>query len=269
MRCLYINRDSAVGRRRNVEASFSAAAPPGWELVRIQAVEGSAGEAPGSLTPAERGCWLSHLRAITHTADDDEHVLIVEDDTRFARRAFEVLPRMLAAVPDCDLLFSEVTLIDINLMASLARRWNGLAAKGEFLLHNLQSTRFASTSAYMVRGSAKRRLAQVLEDPAQQSEPLDLALSRLIQSGRLKARLCFPFLTAPSPDADSSSIQDGAFELRAGVFHAFRRLMFVDRDLAACRAEAERLSDSHGDEGARLTGLVLGALISDRFPDTF
>lgn len=269
MRCLFINRQAAADRRRALEASFAATAPSHWDLLRVEAVEADDIADPRGLTPAERACWLSHRKALEATVDDDEDVLVVEDDTRFCRRTFSVLPAMLAQAADCDLLLSEVMPTDIKLLADLARRWNGLTRSGQFLAPSLAQTPLAGASAYMVRGPSKAKLLGLLAAAEVQAAPYDIALRELARSGRLHARFCFPFLTAPGAEADRSSIQGADIDLRQAAFHAFRRLMFVERDLDASRAEAAALTAAHGDEGAALAGQILGAIMSGAFPDTY
>lgn len=48
---------------------------------------------------------------------------------------------------------------------------------------------------------------------------------------------------------------------------AFRRMMFVDRDLDVVREEVRRLDERYNDDASRLAGLIFGAFISDAFPD--
>jgi hypothetical protein len=267
MRCLMINRAGATERRRNVEASFAACAPAGWELVRVEAREGAEGADAGGLTPAERACRLSHLDALAMAWGED--VLIVEDDTRFSSQVFAVAPGMLAAAPDCDVLFTELMPTDIGLLADLARQWPALVRDGNFLMQGLARTGFIGASAYLVRGGAAARLQAALAAPEVADLPYDIALGRLAREGRLQARFAFPFLTAPSADADRSQIQADSVDLRQATLHAFRRLMFVDRDPEASRQEMRRLTDQHGDEGAALMGAVFAALISERFPNSY
>jgi len=270
MRCLYINRDSAADRRAHVEANFAATAPAGWELVRIPAIEAAEiTDPPAPLTPSERACWLSHRKALASTVQDPDDVFIIEDDTQFSPRAFGLLMRMMAATPACEVLFSEVMPTDLALMAHFARQWPTLAKGGNFLLHDLARTRFAGASAYLVRGTVKARLLAELDDPAHAATPYDIVLSNLARGGRLQARVCFPFLTTPSPDADASQIQVERSRLREATFHAYRRLMFHAVELGERRGELDRVAAAHGDEGAALAGMVFAALISEAFPDSY
>jgi GR25 family glycosyltransferase involved in LPS biosynthesis len=270
MKCLYINRDTAVDRRRNLEASFAAAAPDGVELVRVAAIEaGEVAAEAGSLTPAERACWMSHLAALRWPGAEVEDVLIVEDDTMFSPAVFGTAPAMLAALPACDVLFTELMPTDLTLIAGLARQWETRKREGNFVVHSLARTGFIGASAYLVRGAAKAKVLAALESADLQEKPYDMALVELARTGRIDARVCFPFLTAPSADAEASQIQPDHVDLRQATLHAFRRLMFVDRDLEACRAEIGRLQARHGDEGATLAGGIFAALMSRDFPDAW
>jgi GR25 family glycosyltransferase involved in LPS biosynthesis len=270
MKCLYINRDTAVDRRRNLGASFAAAAPDGVELVRVPAIEaGEVAAAAGALKPAERACWMSHLAALRWPETEAEDVLIVEDDTRFSPAAFATAPGMLAALPACDVLFTEVMPTNLALIAGLARQWDQRKREGNFVVHSLARTGFIGASAYVVRGAAKAKVLNALESAGLQDKPYDMALVELARTERIDARVCFPFLTAPSADADASQIQPDHVDLRQATLHAFRRLMFVDRDLEACRAEIGRLQARHGDEGAALAGGIFAALMSRDFPDSW
>ncbi len=266
MRCLYINLDAAEDRRRDLEASFTAAAPAGWTLERTPAV--NAGKLPpqlSPLTPPERACWASHLRVLESVRADEGAVLVVEDDTIFSPEAFAVLPRMLEAAPDYDLVFGDLIPTDIMALANLTRRWPKLANKGHSALEDLTASTFAGASAYMLRASAAPRLVGALQDRELQALPYDLALGRLVRIGKLRAGFCFPFVTAPGPHADASSIQDAQSRFRDAAFNAYRRLLFVRRDLAQCRRDAEQIEASHEDEAAKLAGNFLGAFLSSAF----
>jgi GR25 family glycosyltransferase involved in LPS biosynthesis len=268
MKVLYINRDAAVERRRNLEASFAAARSPDSDLIRIPAVEAAdvAAEA-GVLTPAERACRMSHETALRWPAASGEDVLIVEDDTRFSPAALRLAGPMLAATPACDVVFTEVMPTDFGVLAQFAHRWPELKRTGNFLLHGLGRTGFVGAAAYVVRADAREKLLAALQAPELADKPYDMALVELARSGAIDARVAFPFLTAPSDDADASQIQPGGVDLRQAAMHAFRRLMFVDRDLDRSRDDVARLQAAHGDEAAALAGGVFAAILSEAFPD--
>lgn len=268
MRCIYINLDQAEDRRGVLEASFAGAQRPGWELVRQPALgPADVTGLEGSLTPRQKACYASHCAAIESCLDDEEDVLIVEDDANFSPRAFEILDKVRSAPKAWDVLFLDLDLVEPNDMVHYARQWRRLQAADQVAVPDLASTRFASASAYVVRGPAKRRLAGLLRGP-RYDNPYDLKLRDLCHEGGLQMRMCFPFLARLSPAAMSSQISQPRGLLEATLM-TFRRLMFIDRDPAEAVAEAEALKARYADPGAYAIGLTLGALASDSIPDSW
>ena len=98
------------------------------------------------------------------------------------------------------------------------------------------------------------------------TSPCDLYLRDLISGrGQFKAAVVFPFVTTLAPSADSSQIQGGDTAVFDATLNAYRRLMYVARDLDQCRADAERLA-AHTDEASRLVGGVFATIVSPAFP---
>jgi hypothetical protein len=263
MKCLYINLDSAQARREDLEASFRTHAPAGWQLIRVPAlgpadVEGVA----GAITSREKACWKSHREAIFAALADAEDVLIVEDDTRFGPRTFEMIDRIRGVDASWDLLFTEVSLRVEN-MLSYAQRYPQLAAGGSVSVIDLARLGFTAAAGYMVRGASKAKLVALLDGAASLDRPYDFHLQDLTHAGRIRSLFCFPFITQPSPQAEDSQIQPDPFRLRDQMHLAFRRLMCLDRDLDALEPELERLEALHGERGAAMVGKVFGAMVSD------
>jgi glycosyl transferase family 25 len=264
--CVLINLPTAVERRRSVEASFAAAAAGDWSLQRFEALDaGQIAAAPGSLKPAEKACFASHRAALAQHLEDDDPVLIVEDDAVFSPQAFGVLDGMLAQAGDWDILYTDAALCDFNLMVHLASRRDGMVERGQYLAVDLAGRSFFGATAYAVRGAAKARLHAALAAAERLDQPYDLFLRDLIHSGAFKAAVCFPFLTTLSALADGSQIQDDDSAVFDATLNAYRRLMYVDRDLDRCRRDAERLA-TQTDEAARLVGGVFAAIVSPAFP---
>lgn len=265
MKCLYINLDSATDRRRAVEASFAAANTAGWALERIPArTPADVAAVAGAIKPVEKACFASHRAALSADAED---VLIVEDDTAFSPRVFDMLPRFAASARQFDMIFTEVMPTDIGSMAAFTRQWPRLAAAGNFLLQDLSRVPFYGAGAYYVRGSARAKLATLIDTVQPLDRPYDIVLRDFITQGAIRACVAVPFLTTPAAGADTSSIQSAETDLREAVTHAFRRLMFADRDLSALRGEVARIDAAHDDDGARLFGALMGAMASGAFPD--
>ena len=263
MKCHYINLDDATGRRANLEAAWRAMNPAGWELVRIAASgPEAAGGLAGTASLPEKACWLSHRRAIEASLENDEAVLVVEDDVRFSPRTFYILAALAEADPEWDVLFTDVILTDPRTMVSFARDWPQLARAGNFRLHDLAKIPYVGAAGYLIRNGSKRKVLAALDSLPPFELAYDVALRDLIHAGALVGRGCFPFLTAPTADADSSSIQPPRLQLREQMINAFRRLMFVDRDLEASRRDVAALEAAHADPAAVLIGGVFATMVS-------
>jgi len=268
MRCLYINLDAAEARRRAIESSFAACAPPDWRLIRVPAKgPDDTASIPGAQPPAAKACWLSHRAALAATLEDTEDVFIVEDDTRFSRQAFAMVGRFMAAAPQFDVLYTDLALTDLTRLLAMAKRRDRLVSSGNYLLQDLAQVSYAGASAYVVRGSAKRRLLTLLEGFASLDRPYDMALADMVRTGQLRAVLAFPFLTSVTSEADHSSIQPQTVAFRDSVLNAFRRLLVVDRDLESVRADVGRIAQARPHETASHVGALIAAMVSEHFPD--
>lgn len=266
-RCVFINLASAVGRRRNVEASFAAVAPPSWSLDRFEAVDAATGaKLPGSLSPNEKGCFASHRAAISASLADENHLFVAEDDIAFSAQAFGVLDGLLSQNGDWDVMFGDAALCDLNLMAHLASRRDAMRAGDQYVAIDLAGRSFCGSTGYLVRGTSKRRLSDALAASEALDQPYDLYLRDLCHTGIIRAAVCFPFVTTVSALADRSQIQDQ----EAGVFdhtlNVFRRLMYAERDLTRCLDDALSLQAAHADGAARAVGAVFATIVSPAFP---
>lgn len=263
MDCRFINLDAATERRAALERAF-AENLPNWRLSRVQAVAGAdAAEQPGSLSPAEKGCFLSHLRALESSLSEDGPSLILEDDVTFSPKLPAVFRNVSRALGDWDVLFAECLISDPAEMLNLGKRWPDLAARGEYLVLDLSEIPFAGSSAYFVSPSAKERLLGLLRN-----QPLDLGyditLRNLARRGDVKVHAIAPFPVGLAAVADDSQIRED----RPGdaALTAFRRSLFVDRDLSAIRAS---LGCRDMDENAEFVGAVFSALASQAVPMRF
>lgn len=263
-RCLFINLDAATDRRRGVEESFARTLQAGWTLERFAALGPSdLRDAPGTLTPAEKACFASHRAAIGSGLDDDDPLFIAEDDAVFSPQAFALVDQLLAR-HDWDVLFTDVALCDLAMMVHLAKRRDGMVARGEYSCVDLRGRSFFGATAYVVNGRSKRALHTALGANAELNQPYDLALRDLCHSGQLKMAACFPFATTLGPQGDASQIQGTEHAVFDRTLNAYRRLMYADRDLAACRQNIAGL-EAGCDETSRMVGAVFAAIVSPAF----
>ena len=258
--CLYINLDAATGRRAQLEESFQAAAPTGAVLRRVPAIDRDAGgEYPGSCSRAEKGCFLSHRRALQASLELPGDVLVVEDDTAFSARGLSVLEGILRAEVPWDILFTDLGPLSVADTFRYLRKRESFEKDGQFAVEDLANT-FAAASAYVVREHSKQKLLDLI-DVAAINEPYDFALSRLAQGRALAAKVVVPFLTTIGPMAEASQIPRHETAALLAL-NATRRLIYVDRELAACDHALNQLAEGLTPAGRR-AGVLLGAVFSD------
>ena len=263
MKAAYINLDTAVGRRAQVEASFAAAPHEGWQLVRFAAVTAAEmAHAPGTLRPAEKACFESHRRLIGAHLDDDGPLFVLEDDVAFSQMAFPFLRAMAGQAGDWDVLFTDLAFIQLPYVVEAARERDALAQAGEVRVLPLKGAAFVGATAYLIRGEAKAKLHALLAEVGPMDEPYDLHLRDMVAAGRLKASVCLPFLTTLSTEAEASQIQE-ATTPQLQAMDAFRRMMFVERDLAASRREADAIRGQL-PEADQIAGDLIAALVLAR-----
>lgn len=257
MKACFINLDTAVERRSQVEASFAAVPHDGWTLHRFPAVAAAdMAEAAGPLLPAEKACFESHRRLLGEHLGDQEPLYVLEDDVAFSRLTFPFLSAVADAPGEWDLLFTDLVFLQLGHMVEAARAWERLAPASQVQLTPLQGSGFIGAAAYLVRGSSKAKLHALLAAMAF-DEPYDMALRELVAAGRLKVAVSLPFVTTLSRQAAESQIAAGdGLQIRA--FDEFRRLMFVERDMAALRPVVETIR-SGLPEADRMAGLLLAA----------
>jgi GR25 family glycosyltransferase involved in LPS biosynthesis len=225
----------------------------------VTAVEARA--IPGSLKETERACFASHRAALAAALEDDDHVMVVEDDAVFSPQAFTVIDGLLDAFPKWDMIYLDLAIGDFGTLAIMAARRDAMVAEGRYHILDLANVSHTATTAYVVRGSAKRKVHAELSAANELVAPIDVYLRDLSLAGRIKAGGVFPFLTSVSPLGSVSQIQDTGHEAFGASMDAFRRLIFVARDDEAIRAEIGRLSARSANETMNLMGPILANLV--------
>lgn len=267
MECVYINMDAATERRQSIESNFAACSPPGWQLRRFPAVNGRLAEqegAEGRLSPAEKGCFLSHRGILSQSQDDGAPLFIVEDDAQFGQQTCKLIDELIEARdPDSwDLIFTDACIPIPQDMISLVQARRLATRDSQLMMFDMRHLAFAGSTAYVVNGRAKSRMLQLLAQAAPLDVPYDLYLRQLIHAGSLRAYLAFPFVTTLSAQADQSSIHGQEEVTMDIVRNAFRRLMYLERNLLASATEIRTISERFGDDDAILAGALLGVMTS-------
>jgi GR25 family glycosyltransferase involved in LPS biosynthesis len=219
---LWINLDRATTRRQELEQQLQVAGLAG-EYQRVEGVEGSQ-VAPNIARPGVIGCWLSHLRALERGRASGKVVHILEDDTLLGHRAQELFHSLASSptVRKYDLVFTDV-LLDYFTTQHYFKAFTeqaGQVSPGEIpsFVHaiDLREILFACTNSYFISPDRIGTVLDLLTQTYQQldphnPEPIDMAMRRLVRTGKLSAAVTCPFLTSCQLDAlADSTIENNA-----------------------------------------------------------
>jgi GR25 family glycosyltransferase involved in LPS biosynthesis len=274
MRCFYINLDAATQRRRALEENFAQARKADWSLTRIAAIDAAyieTNDIGGSSTPPEKACFLSHKKALRESLDDDEAAFILEDDAMFGSdtcNIVEQLPEFAKNTP-WDIVLTDAVVPNVGDMCGLVSMRHELADKREIRLINLKGFSFGGSTAYIVKGTSKKKLLDLIESQVEISEPYDLFLRRKIYDGELSGLLCFPFITSTSEFSVVSSVQSGNDDKPSGkkadvIWGLFRKLTWIERDMERHRTALTMIDQSLSEED-RAFGVLWAAQAAKGF----
>ena len=267
MECFYINLEEQTARRTSVESNFRDACPPGWSMSRIPAVstrDVERQEVQGSLRPAEKACFLSHLKALEHGLTRAGHVLIAEDDILFGTESAPLIERAVSAALDTswDVIYTDVCITGVHAMIELFQLRRALAAQQGSRLINLKGISFAAATSYVVNHRSKHKVYDLLRDHHPLNIPLDLLLRQQIHDGKLNACVVFPFATSLSRYADDSQVQVGTGCLTDLVWNSFRRAMWVERDLDVVETTLNAIEPCTYRQDAAVLSKIVAAVLS-------
>jgi GR25 family glycosyltransferase involved in LPS biosynthesis len=268
MDVFFINLADQAERREYVESTFQAHNALGWRLHRIAAVTAQAVKdrgVPGPIRDAEKGCFLSHIDAITESKKFDGHAFIAEDDIQFGKQSFQAIEAILETVPDdaWDIVYTDILFPDLHTMIDgfLQRRRDG----SKQTLINLREARFAGSTAYIVNRNAKDRVLNLISQGDPIDRPYDLYLQRLIRNDLLRAFLVFPFATTVSALGEDSQIQTSDNQSAEFIWSSFRRLMWAERDIGAAGQAADRIFAAVKDDETEAFSRMLAGMLAPGF----
>lgn len=269
MECAYINLDGQAERRAAFEANFAQYKAPDWNLTRIAAVDGAQvlREAiPGKLRDTQKAVHFSHRKALTHLLAAPGHVLVFEDDALLGPQSAERIASAAVTLDHgaWDMIFTDISVPDAHMMARLFLLRRELAVSNEEMLLPLVEFAFSGTSCYLVHERFKPRLLELLQWNRVLDVPFDLSLREMMFRGDIRAFVTFPFVTSLSPLGDRSDNQLGTTAVTDTVWNAFRRMMWLHRDIDAAVAPVERLGTDFLDAETRAFLKVFGAAMSDK-----
>ena len=273
MDCRYINLDAAAERRAALEGNFQAHKAEGWTLNRFAAIDVAyvqAHDVAGSITPAEKACFLSHREVLRASLDREGPLCVLEDDAAFGAKTCGVIDQFLQggnAGLEWDILFTDVCVTQLSAMLDLVKMRRRLAAKNKVSLLDLAKIPFAGAAAYIVNPQSKRRVCELLDAGDCLDLQYDLYLRQLIYASKLKAYVFFPFITTLSALADASQIQNDDGKMTDRVWILFRQMVWNERALEQHEIELDEIHEQFCDDESRAFGKLWGALADARFKD--
>ena len=246
MKCFYINLDEAKERRLSLEQNFDRFAPSDWSLQRFPAVDTQAVQTrklTGRLRPTEIACGVSHLDLMREKRTESEPFLILEDDVLFGPHSCKVISEAVALLEqkeNWDVLFPDLCIAQIGVMAELLSLRRQLLREGRFRLVDPSRWAFSSATSYILHPRAIPKILSA--QPRDWTLPYDLLLRQLVQEGRLRARCIFPFALSLEETSNASTITPGD-ETRTGfIWYLFRRMIWRDGHFEQHLGDVENVS---------------------------
>jgi GR25 family glycosyltransferase involved in LPS biosynthesis len=270
MDILVINLKIAAQRRDNVRESFANARfPAHWALRVMPAVtaeEVTQNQVATSLTPAETGCFLSHLQCLQIASAHQDHVVIAEDDVIFCPQTASAVDAAISRLaPDAwDVLFTDLAVPRAEDMLQLFRLRRQLMQNGGFELLDLKAAIFCGATAYVVNGRSKAKLLDSLRPTAAFTTAFDLLLRARIHEGRLKAFALYPFATSLSAAAAHSQLQVRTLSVDK-LWNAFRQLVWIGADRDSVEATLAGVGPELTDPDTRLFCKILEGVLCERY----
>lgn len=249
METYYINLQAQLLRRCCIEHCFSCFAPSNWLLNRVSAVSAADVQAagiPGRLKEGEKGCYLSHVKALDMACDNDTHAYILEDDAHFGINSFRLLDlalvRLLHDNDNWDILYTQVMPVCPEHMVELLRIRAECVRDNKLCVVDSRKMLFAGACSYVVNKASKHKVLNYLKSQTILDIPVDSYYWRLAREGVLQARVVFPLTSSVNPEALVSQIQATSKSKASLIWNAWMRLSAYDRDLDEIELSLSSLS---------------------------
>jgi len=268
MECFFINLDGERDRRALIESNFAVHAADGWRLNRVAAVD-VAGvrrrNMPGGVRDTEKGCFLSHRKAVEQSLLFDDYTMILEDDAMFGAHSCACIAEAIdtLAPESWDILYTDLIVADPGYLAGLLRQRRQACSEGSQQVLDLASAPYSGATAYVLNPRFSARLLQLISIPRLDA-PYDLYLRALVLEKHVRAFATFPYATSVSLLGDRTQIQwsEGKEADMSLVYNALRRFLWIDRDLASCADSVAHLGDKFVDAETAVFMKILGPLLS-------
>lgn len=261
MKGLYINLDTCVDRRRQLEQALNAAGLDASTYARLAAVTASGDEpefSRGLNSPGELGLWKSMISALRWIATGpfEAVVHVVEDDATFSASipsAIQLATGLMLTNPAfqrVDLIFLDYFL-DQQLCAAVSAPMPETEQSSVRFL-KASKAYLGTTGSFLVRRSSAGYLSKVLARILATAEPLlavDIVLRSLLQLGAIEGLLMAPPMGAPAWELNTTStIQAETFATVRCSQRAHLLLRLLASGLQSADWCTDRLAELHGVE---------------------
>jgi len=267
----YINLDDANDRRAVLEKCLNQFSSLDIQCHRISAYSKDYVEKnkiPGKIRSGEKGCFLSHKKAIQEALEYPGNALILEDDALLGIETINVLKNYLPAIqPKIDILYTDLCVSDVNSMLQLFKLRRSMMRNG--LLEVLETKRidFCGATAYILNDGSKQKLLNILDTYSSLDLPYDLVLKSLILQDRLDSGFIFPFITKLSPLSSKTQLQMDSDRLNNIAWDAFRKLMFFESKVIPedILRDLDQIPNNFYDAQAEVFSKILRLILSENF----
>ncbi|HEX3430749.1 MAG TPA: glycosyltransferase family 25 protein [Rhizomicrobium sp.] len=269
MECYFINLQNAEERRKEITRNFSEMAAPGWHLDRFAAIDAEyvrLNQIPGTKRDAEKACFLSHTFVLQQCRRSERTIWVMEDDAVFGRQTCSLAESVIGSIdPESwDIIFTDIIVTTVNAMVDLVAARRQLMVNRTVQLVNLASFPFAGATSYIVNGKSLERVCSILGSFRSIDVPYDLYVRNQVHNSNIRAIVIVPFITTLSSRAEFSSIQDNDALSPDRVLNLFRRLFWVDRNVAEHRSAISELEKTFCDDESKMFSTLFAAMVSGR-----
>lgn len=265
----YINLDSAKSRRELIEANLAQFDSASVKVHRVPACDVGyvkRNQIRGELKEAEKGCFVSHIKAIEMSLLNDGPALILEDDALLSPQSVSIINNQISMINiSADIAFVDLTITDLKSMCILYRMYRRSIDISRVDFLNASEIGFAGAAAYLLTNVSKIKLYRLLSDIKKYDVPYDIMLRNYTADRTLISGFFFPLIATKAAASLNSSIQETG-DYANTILHSFSKLMYIDRDVAKsnCLQDLQLLPADFSDETDLIFGKLITAIISKK-----
>lgn len=268
----YINLDESTERRVAIEKNLRQTETSKFSLHRVSAFDRNYVNQQGilgSIRDTEKACFLSHIKAIEMSVQKNGYALIIEDDIYLGNKSLSKLIDLIDSLTfEVDLLFAEICVSSLQSMFQLYSLKQQYSKIRTVQILKTSLFDFAGATAYVLNQNSKLKLLNYLKKISIFNSPYDLVLKKLIIENAISSGFTFPFVATLNSHSLNTGIQLPADELPNVVYHAFRKLMYLEEDSVGRASEdLQRINKDFYSQEDLIFGQIISTLMSKKFPE--